>query len=241
MEQFMEYDIRLITQERSIVLGENIYDFTAEGHYDFCFGKSYALLGDFGKGGYLVSGLLSDKVPIMKERIIVNGNDDSLFAKKYGWMIGQSYYSNLRSKEMTVSKILNRFKNNKNYSEIIEYFEIEENRLPNLISQMPHEKWRVSSAIGLLAGKRLFCFPYMNSRLLYDVIYSSGNLLTVKKITNMGGIVIIPTNDVSLISCVVDKTVCINNSRFDDLCSLAEAQSKRLNDELIRLHDRGLL
>lgn len=241
MEQFMEYDIRLITQDRSIMLEDNMYDFTDENSYGFCYGKCYSLLGEFGQGGYLISRLLSNKIPIMNEKIISNGNYDSMFAKKYGWMVGQSYISKVGKREMTISQILNQFKNSRNYQEIIEYFEIDKNQMSNYLSQMPHEKWRVSAAIGLLAGKRLFCFPYLNSRLIYDVIYSSGNLLTIKKITTMGGIVIIPTNDNSILSGVVDETINVKNSRFNDLCLLAKKQEKRLNGEIEKLRDCGLL
>ena len=108
------------------------------------------------------------------------------------------------------------------------YFDINVNSLSDKISGMPHEKWRVSTAVGLLMNKTVFGLPYMNSRFLYDVFYSSGNLLSIDKITETGGIVIIPTNDMTLVSPIVDEIIILENSQFKGLDSCAEKQLERL-------------
>ena len=220
--------IRLTTSNRSILIDEKMFDFSEKKEYVFEFGKAYALIGDFGFGGHLISSLMTNECNVIDERILVNSREDRDYFKNNGWRIGQSVYTKILKRERKIHDILIALKKNEKYDEIIRYFEIDDSLLPETISSMPHEKWRVSTAVGLLMNRTVFGLPYMNSRFLYDVFYSSGNLLSIEKIKEFGGLVIIPTNDKDLVSPIVDETVILDNSQFDGIKQYAKKQLERL-------------
>ena len=224
----MGNNIRLITYSRSFLIGD-MYDYTDENTYSFEFGKSYALIGDFGKGGNSISGLLTNKYKIMNESIEINNAKDNLYPQKAGWCIGQSSFSKITGHEISLNRLLKESENSPLFSELVDFFRINPREMPHYISEMAHEKWRVSIAIGLLKNKKVFGFSFMNSRFLYDVLYSSGNALSIKKITEYGGIVIIPTNDKELITPIVDNVITLNNSRFESLFSYVKDQMERMD------------
>lgn len=224
----MGNNLRLTTCSRSFLIDGNLYDYTDDNTYSFEFGKSYALIGDFGQGGNSLSGLLTNKYEIVNEKIEIGNIKDNLYPRKKGWCVGQSSYSRITGHEKSIKGLLKELDDSPFFSELVDFFEINPREMPNYISEMPHEKWRVSIAIGLLKNREVFGFPYMNSRYLYDVLYSSGNVLSIKKITEHGGIVIIPTNDTKLISPIVDHVLTINNSRFESLYIYAKAQMERI-------------
>ena len=224
----MGNNIRIKTCKRSFLINNDMYDYTDENNYCFESGKSYALIGDFGHGGDSISGLLTNRVNIVNEVIEVDSTLDRSYPQREGWRVGQTCYSKITGREIDLKLLLRESESLKCYSDVVDFFEINPNNLPRRISEMPHEKWRVSIAIGLLKRKQLFGFPFMNSRFLFDVLYSSGNALSIKKITEYGGIVIIPTNDIELITPIVDEVVFINNGRFNNLESYAIEQMKRM-------------
>ncbi len=244
----MSSSFRLITtNKQSVCIDNSMYDYLDNTDLTFEFGKSYALLGDFGMGGHLISLILSgsrdttDYYPVGSfieahalrnslvpdTRILVDGVENNDFVKDRGWLVGRSLYSKITGQERTLSSILNQYKNKDMYSDIISYFDISEG-MSKYVSRMPHEKWRVSSAIGLLTDRKVFCYPYMNSRFLLDTFYFSSNALCVNKIKEYGGTVIIPTNDLELASPLVDHVVKIDNRDFLNLETYANEQRGRM-------------
>lgn len=244
----MSSSIRLITiNKQAVCIDNSMYDYLDQTDLTFEFGKSYALLGDFGMGGHTISMILSgsrnetESYPVgniiaahalrnsipADTRILVDGVEDNDFARNKGWLVGRSLYSKITGKERSLSSILDEYKSKDTYSDVLSYFDISAGMI-KYISQMPHEKWRVSSAVGLLSDKKIFCYPYMNSRSLLDTFYFSSNALCVKKINEMGGTVIIPTNDLKLVSPLVDEVIEIDNHSFSNLDMYADEQRKRM-------------
>ena len=244
--------IRFMTaKEKTMCIENSMYDYLDKIDVTFEFGKSYAFVGDFGTGGYGISRILSGNVEISNFRnnyygltdlfassllrksmqadysVLVDGIESVDYLSENGWFVGQSLFSRITGREKKISSILNDLKENPFYSDIVDYFDVSKGMGPR-VSDLIHEKWRVSTAIGLLLEKQLFCYPYMNSRFLYDVFYSSGNALSVKKCTELGRIVIIPTNDIELVSPIVDEVIVLQNRKFENLEQYITEHIKRL-------------
>ncbi len=223
--------IRIKTNNRNFIINEDMFDYTDEREFKFLFGKSYALVGEFGCGGYSISNILTNRSPIINEEIWIDSKKEQSYPLYNGWLVGQTCYSKCLKKELGLKEILRKHEHSDRYNAIIEYFDVNLDTLHRYVSKMPHEKWRISIAVGLLMEKTIFGFPYMNSRFLYDVLFESGNARSIKKITDYGGIVIIPTSNRELVSPLVDEVIELNNKRFHSLNSFAENHMNRL-----RLH-----
>lgn len=77
------------------------------------------------------------------------------------------------------------------------------------------EMWRTSMAIGYASGKKIYCFPWMDTLQFYDCMYNSSVFRFFKKISREGGIIILPTSRRKNVSGFVDSVIQIHSPRFE--------------------------
>ena len=89
------------------------------------------------------------------------------------------------------------------FSTIQKMFCISSERVDRNISFVSGERWKASAAIGYANGKKVFCYPWMNSK---DIEHLKEQLShTVKVLLDAGCIVIMPTTKAENIKKVTNK------------------------------------
>ena len=76
------------------------------------------------------------------------------------------------------------------YEELVDKLGLSECRLMRPIDCTGNERWRITMAIGLAEGKKVFCYPWMTSQEFKGMPYAAA--LMGKVIAADGGILLIP-------------------------------------------------
>lgn len=77
-------------------------------------------------------------------------------------------------------------------AEIIERFKLTSERYHRPMRQLSHEAWRASCAIGLAQGKKIFCFPYMDHKMI-DEYHDLWLKEMIDLLRDSGALVLIPS------------------------------------------------
>lgn len=198
--------------------GSAIDDIT-DLQYVFSSGKIYGIIGECGSGGWGLSYLLSGKDTCPKQEIIINENNAfQKDLKKIGWYVGdQIQRKNFLCKEMSIIKQLQlgvKQSNNKiSVDEIVQKFNLSHDRLNKKISELSWEKWRASIAIGYAHNKRIFCFPWLNTAQINDLILNTGLHIYSDILRKEGNLIIIPTGKKEALEYIADEYLILNNPR----------------------------
>lgn len=204
----------------SNVFNEIKNDCTYENQYTFESGKIYGIIGEHDEGGELISSLLSGKIPIEEEKVLLNGNPiGTKYFQENGWYVGKKEYSKgLIKKEISVRKALTlAIKNYGRYSninDIINEFGLNENRLDYKVSMYSGERWRVSIAIGYASRKKIFCFSWMDTAQFNHVMLNSHVFRLFSKV-KQDSIIILPTSREQNVYDIADVIINIDNPEYN--------------------------
>lgn len=176
----------------------------------------YVLEGDCATGGWALSTVLAGKDKFMKGEVWIDNNLISVDElKKYTCYVGED--AGLRKflgvKSMTVAEqiqygIKKGFSYCDNIEDLKSKFGLSSGRFNRQIKYCSGERWRVSMAIGYAMGKSIYCFPWVNKRLvnsLSDCLKTCFTLLLEK-----GAIIIVPTSDHTVLNQFAEKIAIIN-------------------------------
>lgn len=205
-------------------LGEQFSEYTFPGTYEFSSGKVYGIVSEFGSGGEYISSLLSGNIEQNEDdKIFI----DEVFTDNYkdlkiGWYMRAPFYNKgLIRREISVRKALgkaieqsgNRF----DFKKIQEEFGLQEKRLDLKLSYYSHEGWRASMAVGYVLQKQIFCFPWQNSIYFSAAIYDSMTYKLFNKITDYGGIIILPTSKKENVKNIADNIITIKGYKYNNI------------------------
>lgn len=209
---------------------------------DFSFrqNKVYGILCNHGEGGWGLSYLLAGKMPIEDENVKV---DYHIYCKndyvEEGWYVGEGLNKRgFFSREMTVknqiSKALKCSNINLGTKDIISKFDLRQDRVGYKLNNLSWESWRASIAIGYAYGKKIFCFPWLDTAYLKDLILNTGFIFYINILKENGAVIIIPSSDELLLKYISDEMVILNNPRFHNYKVVKEYIEKQKTNILIR-------
>lgn len=196
--------------------------------------KVYGVFCNHGEGGWGLSYLLSGKAPINDENIRVGSHiyDKNDYVEE-GWYVGEGLKRRgIFTQEMTVKNQITTALNNSNINlstnEIISKFDLNQDRVSYKLSHLSWESWRASIAVGYAGGKKIYCFPWLDTAYLKDVILNTGFLFYINILRENGAVIIIPSSDKLLLNYISDEIVILNNPRFHNYEEVKEYVEKQL-------------
>lgn len=210
---------RLLTTSffRSYEWVERTYDET----FQFEKGKSYGILCGIGEGGGGISWLLSGREEIREEEITVFGRKYSPGERvQEGWFItgiGTSGMDKTLEKELKMA--LKQSGLGLSVDDIVEKFGLTPERLKVKMQHFSWEGWRASVAIGYAMGKQIFCFPWLNSGLLMEMVLSTAYCFYVDKLKKENAIVIVPGGSRKVLEQMTDEVIELNNLWIEEVIS----------------------
>ena len=143
--------------------------------FELCPGQIYGFIGEFGYGGAALSCGLTGNTKFINGQVFVDNAEVSLdYIIENSWYIG---YDNRKktgafrdfrrnSIREQIEYGIGHYTCDHELSEIKNAFSISDDRFERNIKYVSGERWNASAAIGFSYGKRIFCYPWMNS---YDV------------------------------------------------------------------------
>lgn len=181
-------------------------------------GKSYALIGECGSGGWFISSILAGRSEQSEGEILLNGISVSKpELKSMTCYVGESVLSKkIRFRKNSIKEQISAgIKNSKligyTKNDIAELFGLREDRLSYNVEELSWSRWRASIAIGFANNKKIFCFPWCNSWMIDELILNGGIHRCIDILTQNGAIVIIPTGNQGSVDYFIDEIIKINN------------------------------
>lgn len=185
-------------------------------------GRLYGILCDHNESGWGISCLLSGRLKLNDEIVLINNKryikNDRI---KEGWYVGEGLYKKQcclfeKTIKQQIAFALKHSQLNMTVDDIINKFELSQHRINNKFSHMSWESWRASAAIGYAYGKCIFCFPWLDTAYLKDVIFSTGFLFYIKILRDAGTIIILPSSDEFILRKISDEIIKINDPSFHE-------------------------
>ncbi|WP_222861015.1 hypothetical protein [Paenibacillus ihumii] len=195
---------------------DDIKDF----RYIFKKGGSYGIIGQCGEGGWGLSYNLAGREQFISGEIKLDGMLATLTdLEGISWYVGEGISRNPFSKRKSIIKQLEEaIKHNHSGSiqsvgEIVELFNLSQDRLNLKLEELSWERWKASLAIGYAYGKQIFCFPWMSTGWINDLILNCSIHICIEILKNAGAIIILPTQAEESVGFFVDEVVYLRNSR----------------------------
>ena len=198
----------------------SMIDDLSDFKHSFVGGKIYGLIGECGSGGWGLSSMLCGKDSARGCSVMVNGIQVSMSKmKEWGWYVGEGMEQSGRFyKEKSVIKQIRsglKVTEKCDEDEIIKLFGLSDRQLGSKLSKLSFERWVASVAIGYAYDFRIYCFPWLNTACLNDLIIDSRLHIYLDILKQEGNIVIIPTEKVELVEMIADEIIVIKNNRHD--------------------------
>lgn len=174
-----------------------VRDCLSPHNFEFRAGNLYGIIGEFGDGGAALSCALTGNTNYCEGKIFVDGKEETIdHIIKNSWYVGYDIYG-ARSpfrrktiKEQIRNGVLATHCQ-KDADAIQEMFRVSEQRVGRTIGRVSGERWKASIAIGFAYGKKIFCYPWMNSQ---DVEHLKEQIKhSVQALMQNDCIVILPT------------------------------------------------
>lgn len=185
-------------------------------------GKSYGILCGIGEGGGGISWLLSGREKINEEEVNVFGRKYSQGERvQEGWFItgiGIAGMNKTLEKELKIALKQSGLK--LSVDDIVEKFGLTPRRLRLKMRHFSWEGWRASVAIGYAMGKQIFCFPWLDSEFLMEMVLSTAYCFYVDKLKKEGAIVIVPGGNREVLEQMTDEIIEINNAWVQQVISV---------------------
>jgi len=190
------------------------------GHFSYQFSSGiYLIEGECATGGWALSTILSGRDKSFEGKIMLNdveltydklrqcscyvGADTGL--KKFGLV------------PMTVKEQINCGINmglsfSDDTEDIRQRFGLSSERFNRDFKHISGERWRASMAIGYAFGKKVYCFPWVNSRFLFS--HDSNLKLCLRTLISVGAIIIIPTTYAGALDDIVDECTIVSLNKL---------------------------
>ena len=148
-----------------------VVDNLAFNNFEFHVGKFYGIVGEFGDGGEALSYGMAGKADICKGEVYVDDRKSSLeFLFQNSWYIGSDlkvpkwYPKKKKTIKWQIAYGARKFKQEHDADTIQRLFRVSDERVNRNINFVSGERWKASAAIGFANGRRIFCYPWMNTR-----------------------------------------------------------------------------
>lgn len=205
--------VRFRNQEYSInTLYENTFSFHG--------GKLYGILCNHGECGWGLSYLLSGRENVYEENIIVGGKQ---YKKgeivEEGWYIGEGIKNRSFMEKTLIEQIKYSLKKSKSKlcsDDIIKKFDLSTDIINYKFSHLGWKSWRASVAIGYAYEKEVFCFPWLDTAYLKDIIYNTGFFFFLDILRKKNKVIILPSSDRILLESISDNVIEVNDPRFHE-------------------------
>lgn len=183
-------------------------------------GKLYGILCNHRECGWGISYLLSGKEKISEEYIVIGGKD---YVKgqnvKEGWYVGEGIKIALFHEKTLKKQIAFALKKSgvqMGVDDIIKKFDLSLDKINHKFSHLGWESWRASVAIGYAYGKKIFCFPWLDTSYFKEIIYNTGFFSYIDILKKEGKTIVIPTTDKFILENISDKIIRLCDPRFHE-------------------------
>lgn len=173
--------------------------------FDFSSGNLYGVIGEFGEGGASLSCGITGNTEFYEGIFYLDGIKKNIKdIVDISWYVGNDMYQNEKKRMLYAKNKINKRtikeqieygiscqKISMDFDTIRELFEISSERVNRNIEFVSGERWKASAAIGFANGKKIFCYPWMNTK---DINHFENQLTkTIEVLIKYDCIVIIPT------------------------------------------------
>ncbi len=190
--------------------------------FEFHAGNLYGIIAEFGSGGAALSCCLTGNTKFYEGKIYIDDKEETIsYIVKNSWYVGYDFYGSrnpLRRKtikEQIKAGVLATHCE-LNAETIQNMFCVSNERVGRSIKKVSGERWKASIAIGYAYGKKIFCYPWMNSR---DVEHLKDQMKNnIEVLINNNCIVVLPTTkeeNVKKLSAyykIIDLNRCVSKS-----------------------------
>lgn len=186
------------------------------GHFNYQFSSGiYLVEGECATGGWALSTILSGKDKSFEGKIVLNDKEvtydkllqnscyvgENVGLKKFGFVP-------MTVKEQIEYGINKGLSFSNDIEDIRQKFGLSSERFNRDFRHISGERWRASMAIGYALGKKVYCFPWVNSRFLFS--HDSNLKLCLGSLILVGAIVIIPTTYADALDSIAEEYTVIN-------------------------------
>jgi ABC-type dipeptide/oligopeptide/nickel transport system, ATPase component len=182
--------------------------------FEFCVGNLYGIIGEFGDGGAALSCGLTGNADFYEGRIYIDDEEETISnIIKKSWYIGYDLYGSQKTLKRKTIKEQIRDGIRANHCDlsvetIQNMFYVSEERVGRSIKKVSGERWKASIAIGYAYGKKIFCYPWMNSR---DVEHLREQMIkNIRTLVENECVIVLPTTKEENIKKVSEKYTIIN-------------------------------
>lgn len=180
-------------------------------------GNLYGIIGEFGMGGAALSCGMTGNTNIYNGKIFINEEEKPMdYLVQRSWYVGTDLYKNkahgiffnkYKIKKNTIKEQIefgiNNVRKDLEFASIQRDFKLSNERINRNIEFVSGERWKASSAIGYANGKKVFCYPWFNSK---DIKQFQEQLAdTINTLLNLECIVMIPTTKEENIQTITNK------------------------------------
>jgi len=193
---------------------------------------AYALVGQIDDGGWALSYSLA---PIKKKDVYINkwvspdhGIPESKFfiddrevslayiqsiSHHLGYYNKNKFASCNKSARKQLTKAIKKGTSKYSFAELQEMFGLSEGRIDRPLHMTSREAWRITAAVGLAQGKKIFCFPWKsNNYIIGGVVYALEILAKIAK--EEGCILLMPLENDELVKHFVDGTIDLSYKTY---------------------------
>ena len=182
-----------------------VVDYLEKKSFVFKSGGLYGIIGEFGCGGAALSCGISGDANFYEGEVNVDEKESTIdYLISNSWYVGNDLYKydskglfgrKPKIKKNTIKEQIeygvHNGKQSLDFHTIQSIFDLSEERVNRNIEFVSGERWKASAAIGFANGRKIFCYPWMNSK---DIDHIKEQMSkTVKCLTDSGCIVILPT------------------------------------------------
>lgn len=187
------------------------------GHFNYRFTSGiYLIEGECATGGWALTTILSGRDTMYEGKIFLNDEEVTYEElKKSSCYVGidAGLKKHFGLKPMTVKEQIEYgIKKGLSFSadidDIRKKFGISEERFVRDINHVSGERWRASIAIGYALGKKVYCFPWVNSHFLNS--HADNFKLCFQSLKTVNAIVILPTTYADAIKEISSEYVVVN-------------------------------
>ena len=148
-----------------------VCDYLRRSSFEFHIGNLYGIIGEFGCGGASLSCGMTGNIDYDEGKVYIDDQESPLeHVIENSWYVGMDLDNRKRfiKKRQTVRQQIEYGVHNTEQGgdakRIQDIFRISEERIDRNIKYVSGERWKASAAIGYANGRRIFCYPWMNSR-----------------------------------------------------------------------------
>ena len=148
-----------------------VWDYLRRNSFEFHTGNLYGIIGEFGCGGASLSCVMTGNIDYDEGKVYIDGQESPLeHVIENSWYVGMDLDNRKRfiKKRRTVRQQIeygvHNTKQRGDAKKIQGIFRISEERIDRNIKYVSGECWKASAAIGYANGRKIFCYPWMNSR-----------------------------------------------------------------------------